>query len=400
MSLSARLALSPILVLLLVATTAVHGQPHLTATADDYLLGQDLQLSTGTVLPAGTRWYRPPDIDRLRQELVAGEYAGDRDWARQVVFGYEIMTRTWLAVGPQRKDGRPPLTDDRVISCTNCHAQAGTVPDAWPFFRTVTYFGLEEDGDEGVFFSGLGYHRDARIRARDCVQECGGTLVMATDSAEMDALVAWMKVVRDGIYDGEGLLVAEFRDIRDVHAIPGATTRLFAEILDMRADPGTGREIYRQRCAGCHGADGLGVWDDARGTYLFPPLAGPTSFSDVGGPSMIPVGAAFLHRNMPLAELGSLSKQEALDVMGHIATMERNAVWWQDEFWRHDPCARSPFMPLHIGVTPEGFPFSDEQTWFGPWRPIAEWLTGDACRAKNPPSPPRLGHDFDPRQAH
>jgi thiosulfate dehydrogenase len=382
--------------LLVVAGDQGIAAPHVTASPDDYVLDHDLHLSTGQVLPTGTRWYRPPDIDRLRRELEDEDFAGDAAWARQVVFGYEILTRTYATIGEERRDGRPPQATGRVLSCTNCHAQAGTVPHAWPYFRTLTYFGLREEGDNGVYFGGLGFHRDARIRARDCIQECGGMVIIDADSPEMDALIAWMRVVRDGIYDGEGLLIPEFKSPRDAALIPGATTTLFPDILDMRADPEAGETIYRQRCAACHGNDGMGIWGGTEG-YLFPPLAGGSSFSQVGGPILVPVGAAFLHRNMPLSDPGSLTPQQALDVMGFVSTMPRAAVWWQDHFYRHDPCSRPPWMQLRVGVKPKGFPFSAEQAQFGPWRPIAEWLASAECKAKNPTTRPVLDRDFDPR---
>lgn len=374
----------------------VNASPHVTANPDDYILQQDLQLSTGQVLPAGTRWYRPPDIDRLNRELAEDSYAGNKARARLIAFGYEILTDTHNAIGEQRKDGRPAQASGRVISCTHCHVQAGTVPHAWPFFRTLTYFGLREQGDPGVYFSGLGYHRDARTRARDCVQECGGVIVMDADSPEMDALMAWLTVVRDGIYPGEGLLVPEFKGPQDVGLIPGGTTELFSDILDMQADPVAGREIYAQRCASCHGDDGKGIWGESG--YLFPPVAGPNTFSDVGGPIMIPVGAAFLHRNMPLSAPGSLTPQQSLDVMGYVSSLPRNTVWWQDHFYGHDPCSRPPWLQLKVGRVPQGFPFPPEQVQFGPWHEIAEWLASDACKARNPPTTPVLEHDFDPRE--
>lgn len=382
----------------LMTSLTLFAAPHIVASPDDYVLKSDLRLSTGQILPAGTRWYQPPDIARLKREVTAGSYKGDISRARQVIFGYDLVYNTWNTVGEGRKDGKPPLGEGRMMSCTNCHAQAGTVPYAWPFFRTLTFYGLREEGAAGVPFGGLGYVRDARSRASDCGRECGGTIIIDAGSPEMDALVAWMRAVRDGIYPGEGLLVPEFRTSTDVGKIPGATIPLFDSFLDMKADPSAGARIFGQHCASCHGREGTGLWGGPEG-FIYPPLAGEGSFSHAGGPLMIPIGAAFINRNMPLTQPGSLSPQQSIDVMAYVSTLPRASVWWQTYYFRHDPCSRPPFLPLHIGAVPMGFPFPSVQVQFGPWRPIAEWLASDECRAKNPPGAPQLDHDFDARQS-
>ena len=368
--------------------------PHAVAKPEDYVLKDKLELSSGRVLPAGTRWYAPPDIARLKRELKEGKYKGDAEQARLIVFGHDLLYNTYSTLGEGRKDGKPPLGKGEIMNCTSCHSQGGTVPYAWPFFRTLTYYGLREEGDQGVYFGGLGYKRDARSRARDCGRECGGAVMIPDDSYEMNALVAWMKAVRDGIYPKEGLLIPEFKTKKDVGKIPGATVPLFPNVLDMKADPKNGEKVYGDRCVGCHGTDGKGAWGGEDG-YIFPPLAGDGSFTHAGGPLMIPIGASFLRRNMPLSQPGALGEQEALDVMAYVATLPRSSVWWQDYYFRHDPCARPPFLPLHVGVVPKGFPFPPEQAQFGPWRPIADWLASPACTSQNPPTEPALRGDFD-----
>ena len=325
--------------------------PHAQAKPEDYVLKSDLALSTGQVLPVGTRWYRPPDIARLKQELNDGKYKGDAAQAQRILFGHKLVYSTYHTVGDGRRDGRPSLAKGQVMSCVNCHVQGGVVPYAWPFFRTLTHYGLRESGEPGVYFGGLAYHRDARTRARDCGLECGGVVDIPADSQEMDALIAWLSAVRDGIYPGEGLLIPEFKTRADVGKIPGAQVPLFDGVLDMQADPARGKKIFGLRCASCHGTDGKGRWGTPDG-YMFPPLAGDASFSHAGGPLMLPVGAAFLHRNMPLSEPGVLSEQQALDVMAYVATLPRASVWWQEYYFRHAPCSRPPFLNLQVGTVP------------------------------------------------
>jgi len=367
--------------------------PHIQLRADDYLLKSDTVLSTGQVLTAGTRWYQPPDIKRLKREITSATFQGDLQWARRVIFGYDLIVNTYFTIGEGRKDGQLPLAQGKIMSCSSCHAQGGTVPYAYAFFRTLTFYGQREEGDKGVYFDGLSYHRDARTRARDCGRECGGPVMLAEKSYEMNALMSWLKAVRDGIYPGEGLLIPAFKQLSDISKIPGAQIPLFPDVLNMKSDALAGKKIYDEQCLSCHSQNGSGQWSEAHG-YMIPPLAGKGSFSQAAGPLMLPVGAAFIQKNMPPNRPDSLSQQEALDVMAYVAGLPRPMVWWQDYYYRHDPCSRPAYLPLHVGAIPAAFPFSKQQTQFGPWRAISEWLSSDACKAANPVTPGKLERDF------
>ena len=367
------------------------------ADPEDYFLAEDVVLASGDVIDAGTEWYRVPDIERLREELENGTYTGNIAWGTSVVFGYDIMTQTYTTIGEARTDGLDPVAIGRTMNCSSCHAQGGTVPYAWPFFRTIAHFGLTETGDEGSYWGNLGYNRDARTRARDCGRHCGGVVDFAEDSVEMDGLVDWMIAIRDGIYEGEGLLIPEFKTT-DADKIPGARIPLFAGVMDMQADPDAGATLYRKNCNGCHGKDGEGKWNSRKGYRGHPPLAGEGAFTEAGGPLMVPVGAAFIHRQMPLSNPGSLTEQEALDVMAYIATLPRGTRWWQDEYFAHDRCARPAFLPLHVGAVPVGMEsvFTAEQVQFGPWAEVRDWLASADCTDANPTVDPVLDRYFDP----
>ena len=101
---------------------------------------------------------------------------------------------------------------------------------------------------------------------------------------------------------------------------------------------------------------------------------------------------------MPLARGKLMPEQDALDTMAYLATMPRETVWWEKYYFKHNPCARPPYLPLHIGTVPKTFPFSAEQTQFGPWQEIADWLKSDTCKNSNPETAPLLSVDFDTRQ--
>ena len=92
--------------LLFIATASI-GDPHISLMPGDYTLKNDLTLNSGKVIKAGTEWYRAPNITHLQNELKEGNFKGDKKWAEQIVFGYNIITHTYFTIGDGRKDGRP-----------------------------------------------------------------------------------------------------------------------------------------------------------------------------------------------------------------------------------------------------------------------------------------------------
>ncbi|MGJ0483451.1 MAG: c-type cytochrome [Methylomicrobium sp.] len=383
------------------------------ANPNDYFIASDITLPSGDTLYKGDRWYTVPNIEQLRNEIAQGIFIVKPDqgktieWAKKVIFGYDIMTKTYQMLGPIRKDGKPALFSGQVMNCSACHAQGGTVPHAWPFFRTATNFDLRKDlsayiqdgvdylsggvPDDtpptvGELYGPLGYKRDSITVNRDCGINCAGQGHIPFESEEMQALVAWTYAVRDGIYEGEGL-IPEFKDARNIAQIPGARIPVFTKVTDdstFKADPLRGKTLYDRKCASCHARDGLGKWSSTSG-YTVPPVTGPGSHTKAGGPYMVPVLAAFIKRQMPLSQPNSLSEQDAIDITAYINQLgnsdnpatKRESRWWEAYYFEHDPCARTAWLPADVGVMPAGFVsrFSPEQTMNGPWKPIRDWLT-------------------------
>ncbi|WP_305907409.1 c-type cytochrome [Methylomarinum sp. Ch1-1] len=384
---------------------------HIIANPDDYFLNGDLELfanedaSETVTIPSGTQWYQAPDVEKLRDELNAGMYSGaEKEEKEKILFGYDIMTKTYEVLGPNRTDGRPALYTGQIMNCSACHAQGGTVPHSWPLTRTYSHFRLRANLDappqdgEGEFYGPLGYWRDTITVNRDCGINCAGQGEIPKDSYEMDALVAWTKAVQEGIYPGEGILIPELKLKSNNTKIPGARIPIFEKVLndpEFKADPKAGKVAYDRTCASCHGKDGLGKWSEKSG-YTVPPVAGGGSHTKAGGPYMVPVLAAFIQRQMPLSQPGSLTEQEAIDIAAYLSDMPRDSRWWEDYYYDHNPCKRSAFLSLDVGVTPVGFPFSDADTRYGPWQPIKEWLANECPNIEgNEPSEPILPEDFD-----
>ncbi|PLY05811.1 MAG: cytochrome C [Arcobacter sp.] len=83
-----------------------------------------------------------------------------------------------------------------------------------------------------------------------------------------------------------------------------------------------GKKTYETKCSMCHGMNGEGMAN-------FPPLWGKDvngkwlSYNTGAGMSKLPKGAAWVKLKMPLGQEGSLSDQEAADVMLFVDGQER-----------------------------------------------------------------------------
>lgn len=413
-------------------STSTSGGSHIIANPNDYFLtmGITLKDSNGVDVQykAGTRWYTVPNVERLRNELVQNLNPNignlkDINTAQKVVFGYDIMTKTYQMLGVNRTDGREPLFNGQLMNCSACHAQGGTVPHAWPLFRTATHFSLRGNlssppgVNEGEEYGPLKYWRDTITVNKDCGINCAGEGEIPNGTYEMDALVAWTYAVRDGIYADEGILIPELKLKVNDTQIPGARIPVFKgvlnvdddpNILPIKADPAKGKVEYDRSCASCHGKEGLGKWSFRSG-YTVPPVAGSGSHTKAGGPYMVPVLAAFIKRQMPLSQPGSLTEQQAIDISAYIngginnlsnpsnPGLQRESRWWEDYYYEHNPCGRTAYLPLDVGAIPAGFPFTENDTRYGPWKPIHNWLKSDVCTKNNLnlPQEPLLHEDFN-----
>jgi thiosulfate dehydrogenase len=87
-----------------------------------------------------------------------------------------------------------------------------------------------------------------------------------------------------------------------------------------------GAHVYRQKCAQCHGPQGLG--SVVEGKVVYPALAGPESFSldsRMNFARIHSVMPGFICRNMPLGAEGSLDNQECRDIAFYLSTLPRPA---------------------------------------------------------------------------
>ena len=87
-----------------------------------------------------------------------------------------------------------------------------------------------------------------------------------------------------------------------------------------------GETLYRERCAHCHGRQGLGLKAD--GKVIAPAVAGPNAFNLQSRNNFSFVSTilpGFICRNMPKGEEGSLDNQQCRDIAFYVSNLPRPA---------------------------------------------------------------------------
>jgi len=87
-----------------------------------------------------------------------------------------------------------------------------------------------------------------------------------------------------------------------------------------------GAALFQQKCARCHGPQGLGTVVD--GKVLFPAVAGPNAFNLQSRNNFSFVSTilpGFICRNMPSGEEGTLSAQDCRDIGFYVSNLPRPA---------------------------------------------------------------------------
>lgn len=203
------------------------------------------------------------------------------------------------------------------LSCGNCHLNAGQKEGALPLVGIDAVFpeynrrsGRKlslEDRVVGCFLRSL---NATALRTDASEEHENRTPHPDVVAPEVQALVAYLRWL------SEGVTAEETRAWRGWH-IP--QERL---IPVGRLDPRSGRRLYREQCANCHGTDGEGV--DIGGIKPGP-LWGPRSWNDGAGAARIYALAGYLRHAMPYTSPGSLSDEEAQQLAAYIDKKPRPA---------------------------------------------------------------------------
>lgn len=230
-------------------------------------------------------------------QLPAQRPEGKR--GEQVQYGEQIIMNTPQYLGPEATNPSLRIAGNH-LSCKNCHLQAGQQANAMGFVgvsqRYPSYRGRENR---------VGSLAE---RVNGCFQRSLNGKTLPEDSAEMQAILAYMQWLSEGISP----------------RVKGQSLPRLA-FLERAADPKAGQKVYVQQCAVCHGQEGKGVLKEPQhpaSGYTFPPLWGPDSYNDGAGMHRVHTAARFIHANMPLGN-ATLSQEEAYDVSAFINSQPR-----------------------------------------------------------------------------
>lgn len=188
------------------------------------------------------------------------------------------------------------------LACANCHLQKGTQAGA------VGFVGISRRYPQHYAPVDRTVTLAERINA--CFERSLNGQPLKLESREVKAIVAYMDWLSKDIPAGKVPLGV---------GLPKFTPP------QRPASPEAGAKLYQQSCQACHGAQGQGQLQDPahpEAGYVFPPLAGPDSFSTGSNLARVLIAARYIRANMPLGR-PVLTSAEAYDVAAFVNSLPR-----------------------------------------------------------------------------
>lgn len=220
---------------------------------------------------------------RVPTQLPPGELG------RVVQLGKEIVEKT----------GEHPLSKPFVgngLRCSSCHLNAGTDPKAGTFLGVATAYPAWSPRERRVITL-EDRVLNCFMRSMDGVRPPNGSQV----SLAVTTYISWLS-------SGSPIKMNPEKPLGPYHVPPLKTNAGLA-------DSKSGKEVYENECAYCHGENGQGT-DDG------PPVWGPMSFNDGAGLSQNDKLAAWLKVAMPLGD-PYLTDKQALDAAAYVNSQPR-----------------------------------------------------------------------------
>jgi thiosulfate dehydrogenase len=292
---------------------------------------------SGEELPATAGLPPPPELKGL-PEGQAGEL---------VRYGMELLANTAEWIGPRGKLKPFARKARSRMACRNCHLDVGQRPfgNSW----------LDTQGLYPQYRSREGEVQTLAERVNACIQHPLQGPALPENGREMKAILSYYKWIARGRPNLE----------------TDPDTRLFKlAYLSRAADPQKGAEIFKVRCAHCHGESGQGKLRADETAYVFPPLWGKESFMIGSSMSRTSLLARFIKANMPLGAIADrplLSDEDAWDVAAFVNSQP------------HPPWAGKALFPslsekpFDFPAGPYADPFPLEQHRLGPFQPIIDY---------------------------
>ena len=230
---------------------------------------------------------------------------------KMVKLGEEIMLHT----------DTHPLTKDLVgnkLNCASCHLKGsdgkpGTADGIGSFIGTATAFPAYSKREKTV--------QTLQDRINNCfMRSMNGKrpIIDTPASVAMATYITWLST-------GIQMKMNEKAPVSP-HNMPiwPKNFKKFAKIQKKATHSNylNGKQVYASKCAMCHSVNGQGMG-------AFPPLWGKNNkgewlaYNTGAGMSKLHKGAAWVQSNMPLGRGGSLTDQEAADIMLYVNGQER-----------------------------------------------------------------------------
>lgn len=173
------------------------------------------------------------------------------------------------------------------MSCSHCHLAGGTVPQGIPLVGVPGLFPMYREREKEVV--------TFEERIEQCFQRSENGRRLPNNSPEMVALVAYTQWLS--------------KDQPTGRPFPG---RGLPTLPELTGDLDRGDQIYAKQCALCHGQEGAGK------PLEIPALWGPDAYNEGAGMNGVGKMAAFVQHNMPKANPGTLTPQQAYDVAAYV----------------------------------------------------------------------------------
>lgn len=296
------------------------------------ILVEDIKKPDEMYSKNSTALWQAPDVNEVKGSALEA----------QILYGKELIVHTSKYLGP--KGSVAQLSNG--MNCQNCHLEAGTkifgnnygsVASTFPKFRA------RSGSEENIY-----------KRVNDCFERSLNGIALDTNSAEMQAIKAYMLFLGKNVEKGTVVKGSGLKDI---------------PFMDRAADPNNGKKVYVSKCASCHQNNGEGVLAASGDEYTYPPLWGKNSYNDAAGLYRLSNFAKYAKYNMPLGathEMPQLSDEEAWDLAAFVNTQPRphkeTPADWPDISKK----------PIDHPSGPYSDEFNEKQHKFGPFKPIAD----------------------------
>lgn len=198
--------------------------------------------------------------------------------------------RRGLAILSATRDSMPEYVGAN-LRCFSCHLDQGTRPNAVPLVGAYVRYPAYASRDDRII--------SIQDRVNNCFRRSMSGRVVPVDDERMNAVVMYLAVMSRGVSVGSHV-----------------TGEGMPSMALIAVDTSRGSDVFRSRCARCHGMDGQGIPPAT-------PLWGARSYSIGASLARRARLATFIRHNMPYDSAGVLSDQQSFDVAAYILSHPR-----------------------------------------------------------------------------